>query len=90
MADARRPKRPPPPIPGWAWAFAAACLLSAIVTRIGAITGAVAGGSAGACLAAARNRHLPVPIRLLVCALVAAAAWGTNLAVVSTLALLNR
>jgi hypothetical protein len=90
MPDAKKPKRPLPPIPWWAWVFAAACVLSPFLTRVDAITGAVAGGSAAGCVAAARNRNLPVGVRILICTLITAAAWGIVIAVVGTIALLNR
>lgn len=69
-SHAEKQKAPP-----WGWGFCAACLAIMIVTRGGAIWGALGGGVGGLCLKVAQAQSLPVPLRIVICTAVTAALW---------------
>lgn len=76
MANERKKDTTPkPPIPPWAWLFAAACGIIPILTLGGAIPGAIGFGGAGACIGVARNDKMPVEARVATCAGITVVCW---------------
>ena len=68
--------------PAWGWAFFAACLAIMIVTRGGAIWGAVGGGFGGLCIKVSQNPNLSVATRVALCCLITVALWAGILGLV--------
>lgn len=83
-----KPKRPP--IPWWAWVFAVACGAIPVLTLGGALPGAIGFGGAGACVTLARNRELPVVVRVAFCTAITAACYTAVIAIGNGVALLTR
>jgi hypothetical protein len=71
----------PPRPPAWVWLFAVGNLAMLIISKGGAIPGAIAGCAAAACVLATMARTSQL-MRLVYCVLITAAAWGTFLALV--------
>ena len=61
--------------PAWVLAFAVACILIPVAAIGGAIP-AVLGFSGAALCVSVSKAHLPVGVRLLLCALITVSAWG--------------
>ena len=78
-----------PRIPGWAWVFAAGCVLIPIVTMGGAIPGAIGGGGAFGCVAIARDPSKPVATRVILCAVVNGICWALFVVFVVAVAMLQ-
>ncbi|MEM7166802.1 MAG: hypothetical protein AAF581_15160 [Planctomycetota bacterium] len=83
-----RPKSTPSQIPGWTWAFVAACIAIPIVALGGLIPGALGGGGAAACVAIARLTK-PAWQRATLCTAVTASCWGLFGALIVFVAGLN-
>jgi hypothetical protein len=90
MENEKNQRKRLPPIPWWAWVFAAGCAILPVLTLGGAIPGGVGFGGAAGCVAAARDSRMPVGVRIAICTLIVLAAWGIVIAVVGTIALLQR
>ena len=65
---------PPKPAP-WVWAFVTANLAMLVLSKGGAIPGAIAGVGAVSCIGASMTQRSEL-IRLALCAVATAAAWG--------------
>ena len=75
------PRDAPPRPPPWVWLFAAGNLAMLIISKGGAIPGAIAGFAAAACVLATMARTSQL-MRLVYCVAISAAAWGVFLALV--------
>lgn len=71
-----------PPIPPWAWVFAGVCIIIPLITRGGAIPGAIGACGGGACLAVSRDTSKSLAGRVAVCVLVVVLCWLLFLSVV--------
>jgi hypothetical protein len=69
--------------PWWAVGFAVACGALPVVTRGGALWGALGFGAASLCLGVARAAARPVLARVALCALITALPWGVFALVVA-------
>lgn len=74
------------PIPAWAWVFAGACIIIPLITRGGAIPGAIGACGGGACLGVAKDTSKSLAGRVAVCVLVVVLSWVVFLSVVGGLA----
>jgi hypothetical protein len=83
------PKPTKPPIPLWAWPFAAACIAIPIVAIGGAIPTAIGAGGAFYCIAVARKAGKTTRRKLVHCVAVSAACWVLFLAVAGGVALIQ-
>lgn len=73
-----KPAKPKlPPIPAWAWIFAALCGAIPLATFGGAIPAAIGFGGAGGCIGLARNTDLNIGVRVLGCIAITVACWGS-------------
>lgn len=79
-----------PPIPPWAWIFAAACGVIPVLTVGGAIPGAIGLGGAAAAVAVARNPEKSSGARVALCIGVTALCWVLFVALVVGLTLRAR
>lgn len=62
--------------PAWSYAFSAACFAIPLVTLGGAIPVALGFGAGAACQAIAKDANKSIGARVVLCAVVTAAAWG--------------
>jgi len=69
-------KQPKPPIPWWAWLFAAGCIAIPVITIGGAIPGALGAGGAAGCVGVARLPGRSVAFRIGICAAILAGCWA--------------
>lgn len=74
------PVEAPEDLPWWVWVFVAASAAIMVVTKGGALWGALAGVGAASCVGVSRINRPPAA-RLLGCAAIVAACWGVLAAV---------
>jgi hypothetical protein len=86
MSDQKAKK---PPLPRWAWLFAAACLAIPVLAIGGAIPTAIGVGGAFYCMAVVRATGRPTRHKLVHCAAVTAACWVLFLAGAGGVALIQ-
>ena len=85
MAD-----EPKPPIPPWAWLFAAACGIIPILTLGGAIPGAIGFGGAAACVGVSRDATKPIGLRLGICIGITILCWGLVIGLLGGIAMFQQ
>jgi hypothetical protein len=90
MATMGRVSSEKPPIPAWAWVFAAACGVIPVLTLGGALPGAIGFGGAAASVAVARDPEKSPGARFGICLAITALCWGLFLALVGGVTLLSR
>lgn len=86
--ESKEETSPTPPIPIWAWGFAAACGIIPFITLGGAIPGAIGFGGAGGCIAVARNPGMSLGARVAACVAITVCCWGLVIALVGGAAML--
>ena len=64
------------PTPPWAWAFFVACMAIMVLTRGGAIWGAIGGGVGGICLKVAQATSIPLAARIAICTVITGILWA--------------
>jgi hypothetical protein len=89
--NAKEPSgKPKPRIPGWAWLFAAACIIIPVIALGGAIPGAIGGGGAFGCVAVARDPSKSVGARIAVCLVITGICWGLFIALLVAAGVMQR
>ena len=88
--ETKKASEPKPPIPRWAWLFAAACGIIPVLTLGGAIPGAIGFGGAAGCVGVARNGSMSVTARVGICTAITLACWIGVVALLGGLAILSR
>lgn len=61
--------------PWWGYGFMVACLAIMILTRGGAIWGALGGGVGSICMKVSQNQNMPVAMKLTICAAITGTLW---------------
>jgi len=79
-----------PPIPPWAWLFAAACFAIPVIAIGGAFPTALGLGGAFYCLAVSREAKKTVGRKLIHCTVVTIACWGFFIGLASGVMLLQK
>ena len=85
----KAPKAPKPPIPRWAWIFAAACFVIPVFTIGGAIPTAIGAFSGLGILGISRKPGFNTRKKVILCSLVTGSAWTVFLVFLFSLAALQ-